>query len=257
MIRPGLVSVSFRSLTPREVIELATNSGLEGIEWGGDHHVPHGNLRRAREVRSMTEDAGLVVVCYGSYYRAGLDSDPALVIETAVRLGAPMIRIWAGSKGSQAVDPAEFSTIVDDLRGFTLLAEQAGIAVTIEFHPDTLADTPGSTMRLWDEVGSNNLGINWQPDSRVGYEDRVASLKGVLPKLTNLHVFNWTRQGETTVRRPIAEAATEWLTFLEVAAGERFALLEFMPNDLPMELPTEAATLQEWLAAQPRSLLSQ
>src|SRR6185312_13188931 len=100
MISPGLVSITFRALTPAEVIALARQAGLRGIEWGGDIHVPHGNGARAREVKEMTAEAGLTVAAYGSYYRAGQADSSGLtfdaVLETALELGAPLIRVWAG-----------------------------------------------------------------------------------------------------------------------------------------------------------------
>ena len=43
----GLVSVSFRGLAPEAIIDLAAECGLGGVEWGGDVHVPCGDLRRA------------------------------------------------------------------------------------------------------------------------------------------------------------------------------------------------------------------
>src|SRR6185312_7605034 len=106
MISPGLVSITFRALTPAEVIALVRQAGLRGIEWGGDIHVPHGDAGRAREVRGLTQGAGLQVAAYGSYYKAGVSEDAGLafgrVLETAVTLGAPVIRVWAGGAGSAA-----------------------------------------------------------------------------------------------------------------------------------------------------------
>src|SRR6187549_164575 len=94
----GLVSVTFRQLPPREIVDLARRAELGGIEWGGDVHVPAGDAGRAREVRAMTEDAGLSIVAYGSYYRAGEEDEAAFapVLDSACALGAPAIRIWAG-----------------------------------------------------------------------------------------------------------------------------------------------------------------
>ena len=40
MIRGGLVSITFRKLSPRAIIDLVTRANLIGIEWGGDVHVP-------------------------------------------------------------------------------------------------------------------------------------------------------------------------------------------------------------------------
>ena len=68
MIQPGLVSVTFRKLTPAEIVALVKQAGLKGIEWGGDLHVPHGDLVRAREVRELTHEGGLGVAACGSGY---------------------------------------------------------------------------------------------------------------------------------------------------------------------------------------------
>src|SRR4051812_49693737 len=108
-LRTGLVSVTFRALGPQQVVELVRQANLDAIEWGGDIHVPHGDTARAREVRTMTLDAGLAVAAYGSYYRAAVsDADGlpfARVLETAVALEAPTIRVWAGNKASADSSP--------------------------------------------------------------------------------------------------------------------------------------------------------
>ena len=86
MIRGGLVSVTFRALSAGEIVDLVARAGLTGIEWGGDVHVPHGDVACAREVYQRTVDAGLTVCSYGSYYRVGSGEPPAFeaVIESAL-----------------------------------------------------------------------------------------------------------------------------------------------------------------------------
>ena len=62
--------------------------------------------------------AGLVVAAYGSYYRVGHD-DPApfeSVLDTAVELGAPLVRIWAGRSGSAEADDAYWTDVVTESR---------------------------------------------------------------------------------------------------------------------------------------------
>ena len=71
MLIPGLVSITFRSLAPEEIIRLAAQADVQSIEWGGDIHVPAGEVDRAREVGRWTREAGLMVSAYGSYYRLG------------------------------------------------------------------------------------------------------------------------------------------------------------------------------------------
>ena len=41
-IRPGLCSITFRDLSVDDVVALAADAGLAGIEWGADRHVPPG-----------------------------------------------------------------------------------------------------------------------------------------------------------------------------------------------------------------------
>ncbi len=77
MLTPGLVSVSFRSLTCEKIIEIAKKAGLRSVEWGGDIHVPAGDAAKAAEVYQKTADAGLTVAAYGSYFKLGISEDPA------------------------------------------------------------------------------------------------------------------------------------------------------------------------------------
>jgi 3-dehydroshikimate dehydratase len=107
--RPGLVSVTFRALTVREIIALTASCDIEGIEWGGDVHVPPDNVYRAHEVAKATADSGVRVAAYGSYYHAGesegVGGGFSAVCKTAVALGAPTIRVWAGKKNAEDASP--------------------------------------------------------------------------------------------------------------------------------------------------------
>jgi 3-dehydroshikimate dehydratase len=59
---PGLCSVSFRALPAAEVAERAAAAGLSAIEWGGDVHVPAGDLAMARAVARLSAGHGLACV---------------------------------------------------------------------------------------------------------------------------------------------------------------------------------------------------
>ena len=104
----GLVTVTFRQLAPAEIVQLAQRAGVSTLEWGGDLHVPPGDLQRAADVRAMTRDAGLTVAASGSYFRVGDDDASQFqpVLQTALALGAPALRIWPGRRASAAVADA-------------------------------------------------------------------------------------------------------------------------------------------------------
>ena len=89
----GLVSVSFRGLSPSEVIRAAREAALTGIEWGADVHVPAGDVSAAKRVGGETRAVGLRVLAYGSYYKPGVSPAEEFdgVLASAVALRAPVI----------------------------------------------------------------------------------------------------------------------------------------------------------------------
>ena len=145
---PGLVSITFRNLSPQEIVDLVVKAGLSSIEWGGDIHVPHGDIAQAKKVRQQTLDAGLSVAAYGSYYRIGVSEGKGLpfasVLESAVALGAPTIRVWAGEKGSAETTAVERAAIVADAIRIAELAQAQNVAISLEYHGGTLTDTRDS-----------------------------------------------------------------------------------------------------------------
>ena len=153
MIYSGACSVTFRQLKPEEIVDLVVRAGLDVIEWGGDVHVPHGDVHRARQVQQMTADAGIRVASYGSYYTlaGGEKEEPdfSRVLETAVALGAPMIRVWAGDKGSANTDETYRQLVVDETCRIADLAATEDIAISYEFHSGTLTDSEITAKSTW------------------------------------------------------------------------------------------------------------
>ena len=166
MFQTGLVSITFRALAPHEIVELCQKSHLEGIEWGGDIHVPPGDEKIAKEVAHLTKEAGLETACYGSYYRCEGDGFEA-VLDTALHLGAPLIRVWAGKQGSDKSDAVYFQNVADDLNRISEMAAAYGIAIATEYHGGTLTDTRESCARLHEAASHPNLRTLWQPLRRA------------------------------------------------------------------------------------------
>jgi len=250
----GLVSITFRALSPQQVIDLVVQAKLRQIEWGGDIHVPHGDLARAKEVHQRTGDAGLSIAAYGSYYRLGESDAKGLpferVLETAVALGAPAIRVWAGGKGSRDASATERSDTIADAIRIVRLAEDAGVSICLEYHDGTLADTRESVRRLMEEIHHPNLAFLWQPSHGETADDGVARLRDILPRLRHVHVFHWWPN--PAHRRPLAEGEERWLAYLDVLRGTGKpipCLLEFVRDDSPEQFLQDAATLLRWIAA--------
>ena len=250
---PGLLSVTFRKRSADAVIALAADAGLSAIEWGGDVHVPHGDLATAAEVKRRCDDRGLAVSAYGSYLRAGEAGGPSVeaVMDTAVALGAPTVRVWAGGRGS--TDTPDRRPVTDALVACCDAAAGRGLTVSTEFHGGTLTDTAESTAALIAAVARPNLRTFWQPPEGMDTVDAMTGLTTVAPHVSNAHVFHWWPDGQT--RLPLADGGNRWplyltaLAALAALAGEtRYASLEFIRGDDPDQFRRDAATLKRWLA---------
>lgn len=253
-MQPGLVSVTFRPLAPEAIITLAKENRLYAIEWGGDTHVPHGQLEKARLIGNQTRDSGLAVASYGSYFRAGESPTEGLfaedVIATAKALGAPAIRIWAGKQREDTASPEYRAAVVAEIIEIADRAADANLEIFLEYHDWTLTNTPGSTLRLLEEVDRPNLFTLWQPTNGASYQTCLDTLSQILPHLAHLHVFHWGQGWKD--RFPLAEGGERWKGYLEMTRlapprSPRYALLEFVRDDDPANLSNDAETLRAWL----------
>ena len=255
-IRSGLLSITFRKLDVDAIVALALEAKLASIEWGGDVHVPHGDVEVARRVARACADAGVAISAYGSYYRAGASEAAGLpfarVLDSAVALGAGTIRVWPGTKGSAQTSAAERDGVADDLRRVAALAATRDVRVALEFHAGTLTDDADACAALLRDVAAPNLVTCWQPPNGMPTDDACAGLRRVLPWLANLHVFHWWPTHEQ--RLPLDAGTDRWRAFLDIVRDEappaaRFASLEFVRGDDVGQARADARTLHRWLGA--------
>jgi 3-dehydroshikimate dehydratase len=256
-MKAGLVSITFRQLDPDEVIRVAHECGLRGIEWGGDVHVPHGRLDVAEVVGHQTREAGLEVASYGAYYHfdecdpdAGKDG-PSMdsVLDTAEALGAPAIRLWPGRRGPAETPPAVREAIVTQARAFAEAASGRGMRIDFEYHDNTLTETPESTVALIEAIGHPAAQTLWQPTLQTSLEDRLESLRHVKGCLSNLHC-NYFGQDPWPNVHPLAEGESEWKTFLQELDPEpsRWVLIEHVKDHSVDQFRQDARALLGWLS---------
>lgn len=249
---PGLVSATFRAHSAKAVAALANRSGLRAIEWSGDFHVPPGNLKAAKEANRLAHENGLVVASYASYFHAGngtsANKEFHTILETALELGAPLIRVWAGRTSSAGCHAHKRAQITTELTAIAEAAARCSVEIGVEFHAGTLTDTAASTRLLCQEVNHPNFSTYWQPPVGANADEAVAGLAQVAPWVSNLHVFHWWP--DEMSRLPLDQGSARWRRFLRTVGGiprRRFACLEFVPNDDPEQLAAEAATLKRWI----------
>ncbi len=241
-LNTGMVSVTFRKYSIDEVVNATLKAGLLGIEWGGDVHVPVGDYNAAKHAAELCAEKGLKIYSYGSYYRAGMGQHFTPVVETAKALGAPNVRVWAGSYGSETT-PDNRMAVTADLKRICKKAAKRGISVSVEFHQGTLTDEAPSALLLAKEVDEPNFSLYWQPNQFRTFEDNIFALETVMPYLSSVHVFSWTGNS----RYPLKEHDKQWQTYIEYLAKdskEHNMLLEFVCDDSEDAFIDDAAYLK-------------
>lgn len=246
MMKPGLVSVTFRNLSPGPIVELCRQNGLSNIEWGGDIHVPHGDERTAGRVGELTHAAGLSISAYGSYYRLASRDGPdfSSILATAVALCAPVIRVWAGNRGSADADRALKTKIADDAMRCADLAAACDVSIAYEFHGGTLTDSTDSALELLGATEHPSIKTLWQPPHGLSLQECLASLRALVPRLQHVHVFHWWP--DPSQRRPLEEGRNRWsayITELSETGKDIPLLLEFVRGDDPVSLQEDAKIL--------------
>ncbi len=247
MLESGVTSVSFRKNSVEEIIAATAAAGLDGIEWGGDVHVPAGEAGLAREVRRRTEAAGLKALSYGGYYRLGSSSEKEFdgLLACAGALGVRDVRIWGGSKGSADLSPGEWAALVAEAKALAQKAAAQGIVLSLECHNWTVTDDWRAAKRFLDEVGSPALRMYWQPNQFRTEQYNLEAARGLAPYVTNIHAFSW----EGDKRLPLEAHGDRWKKYLAVLADGRphALILEFMHDDRIETLPEAARVLRGWI----------
>lgn len=241
----GLTSVTFREFSPEKIITLAKSAGLQGIEWGGDVHVPPGGRDAAGNsiaavVGEKTAAAGLRVLSYGSYYKLCAGFDFAPVLATALTLGAPLIRIWAGATASASADENYYRKAAGELRDVCRSAAEAGVKIGLEYHRGTLTDTAGSAKKLVLLTDQQNLRLYWQPNPDLSIAEHHREITLLLPWISQIHVFFWEK-GDS--RRPLAEGETVWKGYAKLLGPDKNYIIEFVLDNREENFLADAQVL--------------
>ena len=236
----GLVSVSFRDQSPRQILEAMTDCGLFYIEWGSDVHVPP---EKAEEISLLQGEYAVECASYGTYFRLGVTPLEELprYIRAAKILGTDILRLWCGDRCSEAYSPTERDALFTACRAAANLAEKAGVILCMECHMGTYTQTLAGALELMEAVASPAFRMYWQPNQFRTLEENLEYAKALAPYTVHIHVFHWKGKEKF----PLIEAKETWINYLSCFPGEHGLLLEFMPDGKLSTLKQETAALKE------------
>lgn len=233
MLKTGLVSISFRNLSPATIIEMTARGGLDAIEWGGDIHVPHGDTVNARHVKELCRRNSIECPSYGSYYKVGEYIDPKLeflkVLDCAKILESEIIRVWAGILSTKDSDEGHFNLISGELKEICKLAAEKNMGIGLEFHANTLTDNAVDTLRLIKSVDERNLTTYWQPPVGRSVNENLSDIDILKNNISNIHTFSWKGRQ----RLALMKGYSDWVKYLGKLIDEkdRYCMLEFIKDD--------------------------
>lgn len=97
-----------------------------------------------------------------------------------------------------------------------------------------------------EKAEHSNIGIYWQPQLGLTIDQNIVGLESFLPRLVNIHVFQWTGTIENIHRHPLSEGKDYWTKYFEIVKQkgiDSIALLEFVKGDSPDQFLKDAAIL--------------
>ena len=243
MYHNGLVSVSFRSLPPEEIVKAALNAGLSCIEWGSDIHAPSNDPEKLQHIVTLQEQYGIRCCSYGTYFRLGETPISQLTdyISAAKTLGTNILRLWCGKKRSDEYTAAEKEALFDQCREASRIALRSGVTLCMECHIKSFTETAEGTLELMQAVNSPAFRMYWQPNQFRTIDENIHYAQTLRNYITHIHVFQWKERD----RFPLKTGIDEWRRYLSTLGTDHTLLLEFMPDDDIRSLPAEAEALRE------------
>lgn len=244
-MKTSLVSVTFRKKSIDEIVSLAKTAGLDAIEWAGDSHVLPNDPDAAAKALKLCQENGIEISAYGSYYGKMPDHDFESVLETAVALKAPVIRIWAGwgFRHSSECSPADRAAFTANIKKAVEMASAKGVIVATEFHPNTLTDDIDSALQLLADVPG--LYTYWQPRHNQTVEECLSDIRRLGKKCVNIHIF---QRNDENKKVPLADGKEKWAACLQevkAVTDARSVGLEFVMGDTDEQFYADAEVVKE------------
>lgn len=246
----GLVSISFRELSYKELVDVAVKEGIQAIEWGADVHVPPDNLEHAHTVKAYCDAHQIACPTYGSYYHIGVPDHKgnsyqfADILATAKVLGASTVRVWPTKTASADATPEFWEQSASELRTLCQMAEKEGIQLGLEYHWNTLTDSAESTLKFIQLTDMPNIKTYWQMHYERTSSQHMSEIKLLDGHIANIHCYFW--EGRT--RLPLEEGASVWRKYISALKSQNVPfMLEHIKDDSLEQLSQDVSVLKTLL----------
>ncbi len=184
----GFTTTSFRQIKSLEkIVEIASDAGVDCIEWGGDIHVK--DIETAKYAKKLCDAANIKISSYGSYYRVGSKdtSEWEKICRVASAMDADSVRVWLGKADSEKTDDETYKALVEDAKSMCSLAAEYGLIVCPECHDNTYNNNTDAFLKIQKDIDCRNFRTYFQSRyCRKDYDlDRI---ERTLPYIESVHI---------------------------------------------------------------------
>lgn len=186
-LKIGVASVTFRNKTVGQVVEIAKNSGVEFVEWGGDVHVK--TLDDARFAKKLCDENNIKISSYGSYYRTGSSdkNEWEEICRIASEMGASSVRIWLGNKDSEEFTESEYEELSEEVKFLCEKAEAYSLLVCPECHDNTFNNNTEAILKLKNDLNCHNFKTYFQ-SRYLRFDYDIERIEKTFDFIENFHV---------------------------------------------------------------------
>lgn len=179
----------------KDLMQPIKDAGFEDVEvW--QHHLTHTNIDDIRDIWKQADRMGLRFRVVGVYPVLHLDGEEALreeraqmdVIEKAVILGAPLMKIFAGTIRGAEITPQQRLLTAEHLKDWQIVAKENGLTICIELHGNTLFDPVEVGEAFLAEYPGLDIGICYQPYDFTDTAAAVALAERFRGKIMHVHL---------------------------------------------------------------------
>ncbi len=213
-----------------QAIKLFSDMGFDGIELrcASDGQIDPENYteEEGTKIREAADAFGLEIACLTPYYKDYLSPERRRneidgmkkVIDIAGLLRCTRMRAYGGTEPPQVVDETKaWNLTVPALKEICEYADDVGVYVCIENHPGTLARTAAETVKLVEEVRSDNVKILYDQAniSRINGEDFATAIDAQRDHIYHVHVKDQKFINGKRVPTLLGKGTVEWRSILE------------------------------------------
>lgn len=241
----GMTSNTLKNESIEKVIEYAKQAGLEGIEWGvTENHINIDDPATQEKVKKLSLEENIEVFSLGSYTHMTDRAECDKTLDAAIKMGAPVIRLWAGEKSPHKCSPEDIDLVVKNTIYMAEKAKEHNIKLGFEYHGGSLTETATSAVDLMKRVNCSNVGLYWQPSGGRSVQENLEDRAMVLPYcIGNIHIQNYVPDKGYGLLDEITDRIHQF--FDDIKDRDYNIMIEFVKDGTMENLLKDAATLKK------------